>query len=93
MDIKNAQSSNDVNCSQGEMSGSISKVNLNDIKAEQAKIKFIENANNIINDPLLAKKGLKYLIDHPTEYKEIFGHDLKLEDTPTPKIDNPYDQK
>lgn len=60
------------------MVGSIEKLSLTEIKTEQAKMKFEETTDKIINDPNLAIKGLQYLKSHPEEYKDIFGTDLNI---------------
>lgn len=57
----------------------VEKIDLVELKIEQAKIKFEENADQIINDPNNALKGLKYLQQHKEEYKDIYGIDLKIE--------------
>ncbi len=56
------------------------KIDINELKAEQAKIKFEETADKIISDPQIARENLQYLLTHPNEYKEIFGHDLKIKE-------------
>ena len=62
-----------------EQTGSVEKINLDELKTEQAKIKFEENVNKIINNPNTQRDALLYLKEHAEEYKEIFGHDLKIE--------------
>lgn len=57
----------------------VEKISLSELKSTQAEMQFEETANKIINDPGLAKKGLNYLLEHPDEYYEIFGIDLKTE--------------
>ena len=63
---------------ENQSSGVVEKINLSDLKIEQAKIKFEENANKIINNPELTKNAFKYLKQHSEEYKEIYGHDLTI---------------
>ena len=62
-----------------EQTGIVEKINLNELKTEQAKIEFEENANKIINDPNTQRDALLYLAEHKEEYKEVFGHDLKIQ--------------
>lgn len=61
-----------------EESGSVEKINLNELKTEQARIKFEETADKIINSPDTQRNALAYLKEHKEEYKEIFGHDLTI---------------
>ena len=68
----------DINQEQNN-SGNVEKINLAELKGEQAKIKFEETADKIINNPNIARNSLAYLKQHPDEYKEIFGHDLNIQ--------------
>lgn len=57
----------------------VEKISLSELQSEKAEIHFEETADKIINDSELGKKCLNYLKEHPEEYKDIFGVDLKIE--------------